>query len=241
MYPGGGAGYHRSAGERSRGRKPGQEAMSITTELDSLDLAALVASRVCHDVISPVGAIVNGLEVLEDENDASMRDFALDLIRKSARQASARLQFARLAFGAAGTAGSQLDTGDAEQVTRGLLEDSKTQIQWTVPRLILPKSKVKLLMNLVIVAMATIPRGGTILVKANSAEGQDGFELKATGPASRIPPDLPELLLGNAPNGRVDSHVIQPFYTGLVAREAGMVVRFVTDGETVTVSAVPIG
>src|SRR5215207_4303193 len=95
-------------------------------KLDPLELAALVASRVCHDVISPVGAIVNGLEILEDEKDEEMRGFALDLVRKSARQASARLQFARLAFGAAGSAGAQLDTGDAEQVTRGFLQDSKT-------------------------------------------------------------------------------------------------------------------
>ena len=79
--------------------------MAMVT-LDPLDLAALLCSRVCHDVISPVGAIVNGLEVLEDENDPAMRDFTLDLIRKSARQASARLQFARLAFGAAGRNGS---------------------------------------------------------------------------------------------------------------------------------------
>ena len=87
-----------------------------TISLDSLDLAALLCSRVCHDVISPVGAIVNGLEVLEDDSDASMRDFALDLIQKSAKQASARLQFARLAFGAAGSAGASIDLGDAEQV-----------------------------------------------------------------------------------------------------------------------------
>src|SRR3712207_9450321 len=90
-----------------------------TISLDSLDLAALLCSRVCHDVISPVGAIVNGLEVLEDDSDASMREFALDLIQKSARQASARLQFARLAFGAAGVAGASLDLGEAAQVARG--------------------------------------------------------------------------------------------------------------------------
>ena len=96
-----------------------------TISLDSLDLAALLCSRVCHDVISPVGAIVNGLEVLEDDSDASMRDFALDLIRKSAKQASARLQFARLAFGAAGSAGASIDLGDAEQVARGLFHDDK--------------------------------------------------------------------------------------------------------------------
>ena len=89
--------------------------------LSALDLAALLCSRVCHDVISPVGAIVNGLEVLEDEKDADMREFAIELIKKSARTASARLQFCRLAFGAAGSAGASIDTGDAENVARGLL------------------------------------------------------------------------------------------------------------------------
>src|SRR6201997_1962509 len=95
--------------------------------LDSLDLAALLCSRVCHDVISPVGAIINGLEVLEEEKDADMRGFALDLIKKSPHPASARLQFCRLAFGAAGSAGASIDTGDAEQVARGLLADDRTQ------------------------------------------------------------------------------------------------------------------
>ena len=89
--------------------------------LDALDLGALLCSRVCHDVISPVGAIVNGLEVLNDEKDESMRDFAHDLIRKSAATASARLQFARLAFGAAGSAGATIDLGDAELHRRGQL------------------------------------------------------------------------------------------------------------------------
>ena len=96
--------------------------MTIVT-LEALDLAALLCSRVCHDVISPVGAIVNGLEVLEDENDPEMKEFALDLIRKSARQASARLQYARLAFGAAGSAGAMIDLGDAGNVARQALPE----------------------------------------------------------------------------------------------------------------------
>src|SRR5881296_2326636 len=86
---------------------------------DTLDLAALLCSRVCHDLISPVGAIVNGLEVLDDAKNPDDREFALDLIRKSARNASAKLQFCRLAFGAAGSAGAQIDTGDAEKMSRG--------------------------------------------------------------------------------------------------------------------------
>ena len=110
-----------------------------TISLDSLDLAALLCSRVCHDVISPVGAIVNGLEVLEDDNDASMRDFALDLIQKSAKQASARLQFARLAFGAAGSAGASIDLGDAEQVARGLFLDDKISFSWSLAAAAVPE------------------------------------------------------------------------------------------------------
>src|SRR5450631_4434349 len=132
--------------------------------LDPMDLAALLCSRVCHDIISPVGAIINGLEVLDEEKDAEMRGFALDLIKKSAGQASARLQFCRLAFGAAGSAGATIDTGDAEKVARAMLETEKTKLDWTAPRQFLPKNKVKLLLNLCQIASATIPRGGHIEV-----------------------------------------------------------------------------
>src|ERR687898_3570783 len=152
-----------------------------TITLDSLDLAALLCSRVCHDVISPVGAIVNGLEVLEDDSDASMRDFALDLIRKSAKQASARLQFARLAFGSAGSAGASIDLGDAEQVARGMFQDDKVKLSWTGPRALLPKNKVKLLLNLVVIATNAVPRGGTIDVAVTGEGEATQFTLTSKG------------------------------------------------------------
>src|SRR5215203_1854083 len=119
---------------------------------DALELAALLCSRVCHDLISPVGAIVNGLEVLDDNPKPEDRDFALDLIRKSARNASAKLQFCRLAFGAAGSAGAQIDTGDAEKMSRGFLEDEKTKITWNLARTLQAKNRVKLLLNMMIIA-----------------------------------------------------------------------------------------
>src|ERR1700752_3776769 len=122
--------------------------MSAAVALDALDLAALLCSRICHDLISPTGAIVNGLEVLEEGGDAETRSFAMDLIKKSARTASARLQFCRIAFGAAGSAGAQIDTGDAEKMARGFIEDDKTSLTWNVPRALLPKNRVKLLLNM---------------------------------------------------------------------------------------------
>jgi histidine phosphotransferase ChpT len=216
----------------------GADLMASVT-LDSLDLAALLCSRVCHDVISPVGAIVNGLEVLEDENEASMREFALDLIRKSARQASARLQFARLAFGAAGSAGASIDLGDAEQVTKGMFTDDKVALSWEGPRALLPKNKVKLLLNLVVLATNAIPRGGAIAVKIAGDAAAAEFTLTAKGPNARIPAHVEGLLAGTPESGSVDAHAIQPFYTGLIAQAAGMPVTFSIEGDEVTIRAAP--
>src|SRR6516164_2868990 len=115
--------------------------MSAAISLDALDLAALLCSRVCHDLISPTGAIVNGLEVLEEEDsDEETKTFALDLIKRSAKTASARLQFCRLAFGAAGAATAKVDLGDAQAMAQGLLEDDKTKLVWKLPRELLPKN-----------------------------------------------------------------------------------------------------
>src|SRR5204863_7879345 len=136
--------------------------MSGAIALESLDLAALLCSRVCHDLISPVGAIANGLEVMEEGKDEETSKFAMDLIRKSSRNASAKLQFCRLAFGAAGSAGAQIDTGDAEKVTRGLMEDDKTKVTWSLPRVLLAKNRVKLLLNMMLIAAQAIPRGGAL-------------------------------------------------------------------------------
>ena len=202
--------------------------------LGALDLAALLCSRVCHDLISPVGAIVNGIEVLEEDKDEETRTFALDLIKKSARNASARLQFCRLAFGAAGSAGSQIDTGDAEKVARGLLEDDKVKITWNLPRELKPKNQVKLLLNMLIVATGTIPRGGSLTVDV--AEGGPGFRITASGLNARVTGIVAELLGGN-PTQPVDAHGIQPFYTGILARDCGFSVSAIAEGETVVVAA----
>src|ERR1700693_2371459 len=128
--------------------EPLMSAPSGPIAVGALDLAALLCSRVCHDLISPVGAIVNGIEVLDEGKDEETKTFALDLIRKSAAQASAKLQFCRMAFGAAGSAGAQIELGDAEKTARGLLEDGKITLVWNLPRELMPKNRVKLLMNM---------------------------------------------------------------------------------------------
>jgi histidine phosphotransferase ChpT len=211
--------------------------MSAVVALDALDLAALLCSRVCHDLISPTGAIVNGLEVLEEkESDEETRTFALDLIKKSAKTASARLQFCRLAFGSAGSAGSQIDLGDAQRMAHGFLEDGKTKLAWNLPRMLLPKNRVKLLLNMLIIAAQTIPRGGILAVDPIGAGENLGFRISVVGVNARIPQAVPALLEGTSESGSVDAHAIQPFYAGLLARACGLKVDLKAEGDAIIIA-----
>ncbi len=207
------------------------------TELFTLtapELAALLCSRVCHDIISPVGAINNGLELL-DEGGAD--EDAMNLIRISARNASARLQFARIAFGAAGSAGMQIDTGDAQSVATGLMNNEKPEFTWTGPRAYLPKNKVKLLLNLILVANGAIPRGGRLSVTIETPETQPKFILVAGGPMVRVPPKFLEMHSGHKPEEAIDAHAVQPYYTLLLARETGMTIEIHASAEEITLTA----
>jgi histidine phosphotransferase ChpT len=210
--------------------------MSESKPLSALDLAALLCSRVCHDVISPVGAIVNGLELFEDEKDEGMRKSALELVKKSATQASGRLQFARIAFGAAGSAGSELDLGDAETVVRGMLLDERLTIVWNLPRALLPKNRVKLLLNLILIASSSIPRGGKLTVDPVGEGPGMGFQLRAEGPYAKVQSSI-EGLLTNGSAEAIDAHAIQPHYTGLLARDAGLKISLTSASESFVLTA----
>jgi histidine phosphotransferase ChpT len=206
--------------------------MTVPLTIGALDLAALLCSRLCHDLISPVGAIINGLEVMEEDRDEETKTFALDLIKKSATQASAKLQFCRLAFGAAGSAGAQIELGDAEKVARGLLEDGKTTLVWNLPRELVAKNRAKLLLNMLLVANGTIPRGGTLTVELMS----EGYQVSASGLNARLGPATADLLAGN-PAEPVNAHAIQPVYTGILARDCGLAITARIQADMVVVTA----
>jgi len=211
--------------------------VSGSIAIGALDLAALLCSRVCHDLISPVGAIVNGIEVMEEDKNEETKTFALDLIKKSAYQASAKLQFCRLAFGAAGSAGAEIDLGDAEKVARGLFEDGKTTLVWNLPRQLSAKNRVKLLLNMLLIAAGTISRGGTLSIDpASGGEGIAGFVVTASGLNAKLNPMVAELLAGNSAHP-VDAHAIQPLYAGILARDCGLVLSAGGENGVITLTA----
>lgn len=210
--------------------------MSEEIELTDLELSALVSSRICHDIISPVGAIANGIEVMDEETDPAMRDHAMELIRKSATQASAKLQFARLAFGAAGSSGATIDLNEAQRVARGIAESDKHTVEWDGPSAAIPKDKVKLLLNLVTLGLAALPRGGALKVSISGEAETPAFEIRCEGEASRVPEILSQVLSGELEHA-LDAHSIQPFFTKRIATSAGMTLSARKDGESVVFSA----
>lgn len=206
----------------------------LNITLSGPDLAALLCSRVCHDVISPVGAINNGLELLDE---GGTDDDALDLIRTSALNASVRLKFARLAFGASGSAGASIDTGEAEKAAKDFAEaEKKAEVSWNGPRAIVAKNRVKLLLNLFLVAYGAIPRGGNVDVLLENPDGDAKFEITVKGRMMRVPGKFVEIYEGRLEEA-VDAHSVQPYYTLLLAEEANMAVEYKVHDDRIVFTA----
>lgn len=207
--------------------------MSQNNILEDIDLAALLCSRVCHDVISPVGAIANGLEILEDEDDPEMRKIAKDLITQSAKSASAKLQFCRMAFGAAGSLGTLLDIGEAGDITRMFIGEEKISLVWNAPREQRPKSEVKLLLNMVLMGMSAIPRGGDVIVDASA----DTLTVRAVGDRAKIPEKSLAVMNGNFQASELDARLVQVYYAMRLANEAKYQMSVSMDGQDVVFGA----
>ena len=201
--------------------------------MNELDLGALLVSRVCHDLISPVAAISNGLEILADEQDAEMRAHAMRLIEHSVGQAKARLLFARLAFGAMGSAGAEIELREAGEVAGEFLKTGKAKLDWQVPAIAVDKEIVRILLNLAAMGADCIPRGGVLTVKAE--QGKTGFtaSIIAKGTKANLAPDIKEGLALKIPREDLTGRTIAPFVTALLARKIGGEIAYAVDHELV--------
>ncbi len=205
--------------------------------MNEIELASLVASRVCHDVINPVGAISNGIEILESESDSGMREHAIALIASSAKQASAKLKLCRLAYGSMGSAGDHFSLGEAREALEGYLRESKTRLDWRAPAMIVPKDTAKLTLNLAMAALETIPRGGTLSVAAEETALGLTLTASAEGPSPRLNEDVRLALTGEVPFAELSGRYVQPYLTGLIARSLGTAVALKENANGFSLSA----
>jgi histidine phosphotransferase ChpT len=184
--------------------------------MTDLEFSAFLVSRVCHDLVGPLGAVVNGLEVLEDERDAAMRADALKIVTSSAAQALARLQFMRLAFGAAGSAGAELPLGEVSNLIAGLMSVGRVTLEWDPPPVYWPKDWAKLLMNAALIGVDCLPRGGVVRIEANGVGQTPGFKVIATGTGARVSEDVERALKGEI--SEHDARGVQPVLTLRLAK-----------------------
>jgi histidine phosphotransferase ChpT len=159
----------------------------------AIDFASLLCSRLCHDLLSPVGALNNGIELMADEHDPDMRARCLELLAESARASANKLKFFRLAFGAAGGFGDSVDSREARSAIEGLYGlDGKIQLGWMVAEPALPKTAIKVLLNLALIAGDALVRGGRLDVGAEGSE----IVIRAEGPRLVLDSELKDALLG---------------------------------------------
>jgi histidine phosphotransferase ChpT len=187
-----------------------------------IDFASLLCSRLCHDLLSPVGAMNNGIELLADEHDPEMRRRCMDLLAESAKSAADKLKFFRLAFGAAGGFGADVDPNEAKLVIAPMVTASgRTVLEWAVPAEVMPKKAVKILLNLVLLANEALVRGGTLFVGAEARAGEHEIVVRASGPKILMDSAVREALTGQLDPAALDTRTAAAWMAHKLAVQDG--------------------
>lgn len=202
--------------------------------MNSVDLASLLCSRLCHDLMSPVGALNNGIELLADEQDPDMRDRCLELLAESARTTASKLKFFRLAFGAAGGFGEAIAASEARTALDGLLgPDSRTELGWMVAADKLPKGATKVLLNLALIAIDALVRGGRLDIDAESNGGTE-IVIRAEGPRIALDAGIADMLLDGAKQS-VEARTAGAWLAHSIVAEEGGAIQLSRPSDTVLV------
>jgi histidine phosphotransferase ChpT len=202
--------------------------------ISAVDFASLLCSRLCHDLLSPVGALNNGLELLADEHDPEMRARCLELLSESAKASANKLKFFRLAFGAAGGFGETVDSREARAAIEGLFGDNhKVNLGWLVEDATLPKTGIKVLLNLALIAGDALIRGGQLDVGAEVVGGQVEIVVRADGPRIVLDPELRTALLGAQGDALITPRAAAAYLVHSLVADGGGTVQVSDPEETV--------
>ncbi len=176
--------------------------------------------------MSPVGALNNGIELLADETDPEMREKCLELLAESARASANKLKFFRLAFGAGGGFGEEIDTHEAETALGGLFgAERRIELGWMVADKKLPKPAVKLLLNLALLAGDALVRGGRLDVGSERRDGEIELAVRAEGPRILLDPALRDMLEGQESDGQIEPRAAGAWLARKLVSDAGGSIR----------------
>jgi histidine phosphotransferase ChpT len=210
--------------------------MTAHAHLEDTTLAALISSKICHDLAGQIGAINNGLELLEEENDEDTRYYALELIHNSAKAAWAQLDFNRLAFGVSSSLGAVVPLGHVEQVARRYVENGKRKLHWQSGVRELDKEHAKLIVAVLALALTALPAGGDIYVgltapdTASGAPSRFKLAIVCRGRIARLPEGIAEFLAGKEMK-TIDGKLVVAYYAARLAEEARFKLAAAKEGE----------
>lgn len=205
----------------------------------SLDLASLLCSRLCHDLLSPVGAMSNGLELLAEEKDADMRQRCFELLEQSARISTDKLKFFRLAFGAAGGFGEVVPVGEARALVDALAgNNSRIAVNWSLSAESLPKPAVKTLLNFALIGIEALVRGGTLDIGAELRDGASEIVVRAAGTRIAFDGDIGRALDGSLPAAELSSRTAPAAMLRQLADSQGGVLQFALGEDALVLGAV---
>ena len=205
----------------------------------STDLAALLCSRLCHDLLSPVGALSNGLELLADEKDPEMRRRCFELLEQSAKISTDKLKFFRLAYGAAGGFGDVVPTEEPKELVEALVAaNERIELKWAVGEPNLPKSAVKVLLNLAMIAIDALVRGGILEVGAECRDGATEIAVRASGQRVAFDASIGKALDGSLATEELSGRTAPAHMIRLLAEELGGGVQYALSGNALIMGAV---
>jgi histidine phosphotransferase ChpT len=205
----------------------------------AIDLASLLCSRLCHDLLSPVGALNNGLELLAEEKDPEMRKRCMELLEQSARTSADKLKFFRLAFGAAGGFGDTVPVEEPKALIDALVAgNARITLNWTLGSPVLPKPAVKVMLNLAHIAIDALVRGGTLDIGAELRDGASEIVVRATGPKIAFDPVIGRALDGTLEPGELTSRTAPAYMIHQLAAGLGGGLQYALSGDALVMGAV---
>ena len=205
------------------------------------DLASLISSRICHDLISPIGALNTAIEVLDDTESKEMHEDALKLIKLAASEASAKLSYLRIALGTNSTSKGVMKLDKLKLITENMFNTEKFSFNWDVSEIKLEKSIARILLNILMLSIQSIPRGGKVTIKIEEKSDKLKLVTSANGIKSRLDKQTEDAFKGILPSEEIDGRVIQSFFTGiLIDNLNGRIEAFKTDGNVIFNVTIPV-
>lgn len=215
------------------------DAAPLDLPVDGTELATYIAAKLCHDFISPSGAIVSGLDLMQDPTAQDMRDDALALIEQSARKMVALVHFARVAFGAA-TTSETFTAREIEGLVSGMVQGGRASLDWRIADGEFTKPQARALTNLAYLTVGALPMGGVATIQSRVENGLLYLEGFAECARARLKPEAVTGLAGERLVEGLAGQWIQPYWLWLTVNEAGGALRVkVEDGKVALVARMP--